>query len=245
MSKKILLDGDVIAYRCAWSEKDTTDEDQVLLKVEELLSNIRGAVDPWGVDSDTLVFLTGKGNYRYDIAKTAVYKGNRKDTPKPQHLGLIREHLILEHDAIVSEDCEADDLIGIHSTHFGYDKSIIVSIDKDFEQIPTTIFNPTKWEFKTIDPWTATKNFYKQILMGDIVDNIIGLWRIGPVKADEILSICDSEKALYAACLDAYMSNVKPNTERYTLDVAKERVLENARLLWIQREYGELWQPPR
>jgi hypothetical protein len=119
---------------------------------------------------------------------------------------------------------------------------VIVSIDKDFEQIPTNIFNPTKWEWKTIDPWTATKNFYKQILMGDRVDNIVGIYGIGPVKADKLLSSCDSEKALYWACVEAYGEDVRKVDDIFT---SEERVLENGRLLYIQRYNGELWQPPQ
>ena len=237
MTKYTLYDGDVLCYRSAWSEKDST-EDQAIMKLDELISNIIGEVDAWGTKSHRKFFLTGRGNFRHDIAKTAVYKGNRKDTPKPVHLGALRQHLILHYDAIVSEGCEADDLIAIWSNRLGYDNVVIVSIDKDFEQIPTTIFNPTKWEWKTIDPWTATKNFYKQILMGDRVDNIIGIYNVGPVKSEKILATCDSEKALYWACVEAYGETELGDC------TAEERVLENGRLLWIQRKPDQLWQPP-
>jgi hypothetical protein len=237
MNKYILFDADVLAYRCAWSEKDSSAEEAVL-KLEELISNIIGEVDPWGSKGNRYFFLTGKGNYRHDIAKTAVYKGNRKDTPKPEHLGILRTHMMLKFDAIVSEGNEADDLIGIYANLSGYDNVVVVSIDKDFEQLPTTIFNPTKWEWKTVDTWTATKNFYKQILMGDRVDNIIGINGVGPVKAEKILEGCDGEKALYSACVESYL-----NMGLNTLD-SQDRVLENGRLLWIQREPNQLWEPP-
>ena len=72
----------------------------------------------------------GKGNFRYDIAVTAEYKGNRKDVEKPQHLEAIRKHMIKNWEAIVSKGEEADDLIGIAATEGGKE-SIVVSIDKD------------------------------------------------------------------------------------------------------------------
>jgi hypothetical protein len=242
MSKIILLDGDVLCYRCAWSEKDSSAAEAVL-KLEELISNIIGEVDPWGSKGNRYFFLTGKGNYRYDIAKTAVYKGNRKDTPKPQHLGILRTHMMLKFDAIVSEGNEADDLIGIYANRSGYDNVVVVSIDKDFEQLPTTIFNPTKWEWKTVDPWTATKNFYKQILMGDRVDNIIGIYGIGPAKADVKLQYADTESGLYHLCVNAYVESLATH-DGHAYDWAVNRVLENGRLLWIQREPNQLWGPP-
>lgn len=243
MTKYILFDGDVLVYRCAWSEQDS-DEATALLKMDELIGHIVEEIDPWGTKRSRKFFLTGKGNFRHDIAKTAVYKGNRKDVEKPKHFAALRDYLMLKYDAIVTQGCEADDAIGIHATYYGYDNVVIVSIDKDFEQLPTTIFNPTKWEYKTVDGWTATKNFYKQILMGDRVDNIIGIYGIGPVKADKLLASCDSEKALYWVCVEEYLKAMMPN-DFNDMIVAQERVLENARLLWIQRYNGELWQPPQ
>jgi 5'-3' exonuclease len=241
MNKTILFDADVLAYRCSWAEQES-DEETAKLKLDELIGHIVEEVDAYGTSKNRKFFLTGKGNFRHDIAKTAVYKGNRKEQERPKHLSLLREYLMLKYDALVSEGCEADDLIGIHANHFGYDNVVIVSIDKDFEQIPTTIFNPTKWEWKIIDPWTATKNFYKQILTGDRVDNIVGIYGIGPVKADKLLSSCDSEKALYWACVEAYGEDVRKVDDIFT---SEERVLENGRLLYIQRYNGELWQPPQ
>jgi DNA polymerase-1 len=239
LNKYLLFDGDVLVYRCAWAEKDS-DEQTAKLKLDELIGHIIEEVDPWGTTNYRKFFLTGKGNFRNDIAKTAVYKGNRKDTEKPPHFSALREHLIFKYDALVTEGCEADDAIGIHANYYGYNRVVIVSIDKDFEQIPTTIFNPMHWTWKTVDSWEATKNFYKQILMGDRVDNIIGIYGIGPKKAEKLLEGCDSEKALYNACVWAYADSIQDLNE---VDPA-ERVLENARLLWIRRYPGEMWEPP-
>jgi 5'-3' exonuclease len=77
----------------------------------------------------------------------------------------------------------------------------------------------------------AIKNFYRQILTGDKVDNIEGLRGIGPKKADKILGDYDTDIAMYEAVLKAYDGNT-------------ERVLENGQLLWIRRKEDEVWQPP-
>jgi hypothetical protein len=175
-------------------------------------------------------YLTGKDNYRHDIAKTKPYKGNRKDAPRPVHLHSLREYLITAWDFRVANGQEADDAIGIHAT-LTRDNSIIVSIDKDLDMIPGHHYNPVKKDHYYVNDKVAIKNFYRQILTGDKVDNIEGLRGIGPKKADKILGDFDTDLAMYEAVLKAY-------------DGDAERVLENGQLLWIRRKEGELWQPP-
>jgi len=46
-----------------------------------------------------------------------------------------------------------------------------------------------------------------------------------------MLKYCKTEQELYEACVDAYGGDV-------------DRVLENARLLWLRRYEGEMWTPP-
>jgi 5'-3' exonuclease len=97
--------------------------------------------------------------------------------------------------------------------------------------IPGHHYNPVKKESYYIDDKEAIKNFYRQILTGDKVDNIEGLRGIGPKKADKILAEADTELKMYEAVLKAYDNN-------------QERVIENGQLLWIRRQEDEIWQPP-
>jgi DNA polymerase-1 len=71
--------------------------------------------------------------------------------------------------------------------------------------------------------------FYKQILMGDKADNIVGIKGVGPVKADKMLAKATTESELYAVCLEA---------------LGAERTLENGQLLWLRREPNQMWTPP-
>ena len=98
-------------------------------------------------------------------------------------------------------------------------------------QIPCHHFNFGKNEWKTVDEWSGLQFFYSQILTGDRADNIVGLYRVGPVKATKMLSEAKTEKDLWEACVKAYDGDV-------------DRVIENARLLWLRRTEGEIWQPP-
>lgn len=228
MSGKILIDGDIVAYRAGFSSNDLTAKDAEL-KVDELISTILSDTEGFA-DDNYEVYLTGKGNFRFDIAKTLEYKGNRKDAAKPIHLPHVREYMITKYKATVSEGEEADDLIAIEATKFGM-TTVVASIDKDMLQIPCYHYNITRRELSAVGEFTGLKYFYSQILTGDKADNIKGLYRCGPVKANKILDECDTEIKLWNTCVEAYEGDA-------------DRVIENARLLWLRREEDQLWEPP-
>jgi hypothetical protein len=229
-----LLDSDLIAYRISFACKDES-ETHAKYSLNNYVNDIlvRGVdkvytdcfVDQWKL------YLTGSNNFRISIAKTAVYKGNRI-APKPQHLPALRKHLVDEWGAVIVEGIEADDAVATHATELGYNNSVISSVDKDLDQIPGWHYNFVKDIAYHITPEEGMYRFYKQILTGDSADNIIGLKGIGPVKADKMLDECDTEVKLYNACVQAYEGD-------------EERVLENARLLWLRRCEGQMWEPPK
>ena len=175
-------------------------------------------------------WLTGKDNFRYALAKTAGYKANRTENVKPEHLDAIFAHAVTRWGFEYTDGQEADDAIAIEHARSQY-KSLVISDDKDFLQLPGKHYRPRKGNLVEISHFEGLKNFYRQILTGDSCDNIIGLYGIGPVKAEKILSCCRTEQELYSACVAAYAGN-------------KERVIENGQLLWLRRTDGEIWQPP-
>jgi 5'-3' exonuclease len=223
-----LLDSDIIAYRISFACKDE-DVVTALSTLDVYIADILLLGVP--EVTDFKLFLTGKGNFRKEIAVTAEYKGNRKDIEKPHHLEAIREFLIEHWGAIVSINQEADDDIAIAATNIGEESCVIVSLDKDLDQISGHHYNFVKKTKYYIDKPTAVLNLYKQILSGDVADNIIGLKGIGPAKAAKILADCTNEKEMYDACINAYDGNV-------------DRVHENANLLYLRRKENESWTKP-
>ena len=220
-----LIDADILCYRVGFAtndENESTAIETMAVFLEDLVM-----FDLIDCDEHQL-FLTGKQNFRHDIAVTAPYKGNRKDTPKPTHLPLLREYLQTAWDANVSEGQEADDDIAIEATRLG-EESIIVSIDKDFMQVPGWHYNFVKKEKKYVSPEEGMRFFYKQILMGDSADNIKGMPRVGAVRSEKMLAPYSTELEFYRCCVEG---------------LGKERVLENARLLWLRREPNQVWEPP-
>ena len=220
-----LLDADILCYRVGFAtndEHENTAIETMAVFLEDLLM-----FDLIDCEEHEL-FLTGKVNYRNDIAVTAPYKGNRKDVKKPIHLPLLREYLQTAWAASVSDGQEADDDIAIRATELG-DDCVIVSIDKDFMQVPGWHYNFVKKEKKYVTPEEGLRFFYKQILTGDNADNIKGIHRVGDVKATKMLADAKTEQELYACCVEA---------------MGADRVLENARLLWLRRQPNQLWEPP-
>lgn len=229
---QVLVDGDPFCYRAAFSCQGEP--------LEEAIEKIDGLLDQALFDvayrlcpteENTQVFLTGSGNFRYDIAVSYPYKGNRKSGEKPEHLQGLRDHLVDNWGAVISEEEEADDLIGIAATDYG-PQAVVVSVDKDMLQLPCQHYNPNKQEVSEVSEEEGLKFFYTQVLTGDRVDNIMGLYRVGPVKASKLLEGLTKEEDLYVACLQAYEGD-------------EDRVIENARLLWLRRFENQLWEPPK
>jgi 5'-3' exonuclease len=228
---KVLVDADLVAYRAAFATQDQSPRDATN-KVDELMDFILEAtIDiPFASSDDYTAYLTGKGNFRFDIAKSHEYKGNRKEVEKPVYLTLCRNHLEQQYNAVVSQGEEADDLISKAAASLDYN-CVVASIDKDMLQLPCWHFNFGRNEWAKVDPEGGLKFFYTQILTGDRADNIVGLHGIGPKKAEKLLQDCHTEEDLWDAVVKAYEGD-------------KDRVLENARLLWLRRYEGEIWCPP-
>lgn len=221
-----LIDGDILVYRIGFASNDTSDK-LAIARMAEFLEELVMRPDV----GDYKGFLTGSNNYRNEIAKTAPYKGNRTGE-KPIHYDLLRQYLVSAWAFTEVQGQEADDAIGIAAYEFdSVDDYLIMTLDKDLDMIRGWHYNFVKNDKYLIEEYEGIINFYRQILTGDRVDNIMGLKGIGPKKADKILKDCKTEKELYDAVLKAY-------------DNDTERVLENGRLLWIRRKPNEMWQPP-
>ena len=229
--KTALLDSDIICYRVGFASEDV-EEKFALSRVSELVHEV---VFVQLECKDYKAYITGKGNFRNEIAVTEPYKGNRKDMKKPIHYDAIRKHLVEKLGAVLIEGMEADDAIAIEATNMG-NQAIIVSIDKDLDQVAGLHYNFVKQELYEITPEEGMLNFYKQILTGDRVDNIIGIKGVGPVKAAKLLKDCKTEKEMFDVCVKAYNDDGQDGVARAT---------ENGNLLWLLRDKDKRWEPPK
>lgn len=229
----ILIDGDIVAHRAAWATKDDTVYDAAD-KVDEVMDFIFKST-MFGWDDDYVqTFISGdsKDNFRYDLYPD--YKDNRKGGVKPPWLEDCFEYLVWHYDAIVAKGQEADDDIVQAAYDVGFDRAVIASIDKDFNQVPCSHFNFYHNKFYKQSEWDAHVAFYTQVLTGDRQDNIPGLHRVGPKTAEKMLSTARTEYDLYRACQKAYGD----------YGVTQDELERNANLLWLRREKGVGWNAP-
>ena len=218
-----LIDGDILCYRIGFATNEESEDVAIRTMAKFLEDMLMFKLDV----SDWKTYLTGKDNYRFGVAVTAPYKGNRKGE-KPIHHVLLREYLEFSWNGEVSDGNEADDEIAIAATEHG-DESIIVSLDKDFDQVQGWHYNFVKDDKYYIQQEEGMLNFYMQFLAGDRIDNIIGVKGIGPVTARKLLE-GKTQREMFATCAEKLGS--------------VERATENGILLHLQRTRDEIWEPP-
>lgn len=231
---QLLIDGDLIGYRCAASCQPTKAKDYqepldvAIRRVDDLMNRI---LYTWDTNEYKL-FIGGSENYRYQIDPT--YKANRKDVPRPEWLQPCREYLVTQWGATITDGVEADDALGIHQT----DATMICSLDKDLLQVPGYHWNWVKEEQQYVDEHTGWVNFYTQLIMGDRADNIAGYdgkmrQTVPKFLIDTInkLNECPNQLAMYNMVNNMY-------------ELGYEKLQSNAQLLYIQRSEGDMWQKP-
>lgn len=229
-----LIDSDIVAFRCAAACKD---DEPVEFALHSCKIHMDSFVELFDRGLEQRGFLTGPGNYRYDLATIQPYKGNRKDIERPKYLQQCRDYLVYTWGAVVVEGKEADDALATLQ-YASKDKSTcICTIDKDILYgVPGWKYNFVKKEYfyTTLDE--ADHYFYRQVLTGDRSDNIRGVDGIGPAKADKILDGATTNRERYRRCKETF-------TQKYGKDGTRQ-LHETANLVWIQRKEGEMWQCP-
>ncbi len=189
----LLIDADTYAYVAA-ALAENEDDMQARFNLNKMLEDTLVACN----DFEFICYLTGPNNFRYKVYPE--YKAQRKDQKKPQFLAACRQHLIDEYKAIVSDGCEADDLVGVEHYKRGCETTIVHS-DKDLNQFVGWHYNPKKKERYLVSPMDGMRFFYTQLLQGDTADNIKGCSGIGPIKAKRMLEHCTNEAEMFDVML--------------------------------------------
>lgn len=244
----LLPDGWTISYSTV---AEAEPLENALALVKRQLVRVMEKLDTDGYQYDKLeLFLTGKGNFRNDIATIRPYKGNRVHMEKPVHYGAIRRYLQNRWGAIVINDWEADDEVAMQSHRHGYDPAevMIVSQDKDLRTVPGLLYNYRRNTYELITKQQALVNFYRQILTGDLTDNIPGVYRVGEAAAARLITEDMCEVEMYSACVESVKTSQNKKGCPYASMDPEAVVLEYGRLLHMARTPSqtgmELWQPP-
>lgn len=256
---KALIDGDILRYEigfaaeAGWKAITGRTEMPPWHYVEDLLEQRIATILHFTTATSYCLYLTEGRTFRFDIAKTKPYKGQRVEN-KPWHFKNISAYMKGCLSCEVITKVEADDAMAMVHTAANPGTTILCSRDKDLRTIPGLFYswelgrqpalgpcfiqNPGTLELieqsgKKVLKGTGYAFFCAQLLTGDRVDNIPGCADIGPVKAWDILKDCKT--------CEQYIETVSReyNDDKY--------LLEQGQLLWIVRRLNpdgtpELWR---
>lgn len=212
-----------------WRELDT--EQQAKWNLRDIL----GTIFEGTKQNHAEIFISGPGNFRYDIFPE--YKANRNKSHRPYYEKFLRDTLVSEYGAQVTVGEETDDQLGIRQYTDWYNgdtDSIIATLDKDLNMIPGPHFNWDKGTMTDVTLQGANRWFYTQVLMGDRVDGIEGIPGMGPKTAEKVLSYADTARQMYEACIEEYTN----------AGIDLETMHKYAKVLWIRREIAKNWEIP-
>ena len=262
-TRTALIDGDILLYEIGFAAEAGWKGDGVppFEYVEEILQErIQHIVRESGSEHFQ-IFLTGKTNFRTEVAKLRPYK--ERPSHNPFHYYNIKAYLQAKYDCRMVEGFEADDLMAIYQTQFyPPNTSIICTRDKDLRQVPGWHFG---WELGNQPQFGpllvdevgkielirkpnsvkltgyGTMFFYAQLLLGDSVDTVPGLPKMGAVKAFKTLEGSATLDEAFKRVVEAYKAVYE--------DDWKAQLEEQGQLLWMVREFTPdnkpvMWRSP-
>ncbi|MGL5015035.1 MAG: hypothetical protein ACRC6V_12205 [Bacteroidales bacterium] len=263
---RVLVDGDIYRYQFGSVEMAhpflvgefvPASSDYVRHLVD---ASIREVLEATGAD-DYIIAISGKGNFRTEVASLQPYKGNRNpNLTRPYHYETVGNHILDSHPHVVVDGMEADDWLGIEQRKAPHE-TCIASRDKDLLGVMGYHYRfacgnaqpaiPIHW----VSEHEATGFFFYQMLIGDNTDNIPGCGKKELVKWGKTKIPCYNgtilevphwmprrkgvgAKAaikLLADCIDFQdmYEIIAPQYKKVYGDDWEAAMLENARLLYI------------
>lgn len=224
---RAIIDADPLVYKVGFGH-DTMPLWYQCEQMDRFIENILEAT----LSDEMVFYLTGKGNFREEVATILPYKGNRDRSRRPRFYQELRAYLINVWDAILVEGMEADDAVGVDAykcRDSGIDY-VICTIDKDMKMLEGKFYDYGREELLQISEVEAWRFFFTQMLTGDTSDNIPGYFKITGSKASArikagLLQLSDP------AQMETYV------TQKYMEAGADVRCLhEIGTLLWMRRK---------
>jgi hypothetical protein len=197
MTTTLLLDADIIAFKIASTSQQPNpfapEEPPVVDEWDDVVPRIHYAVDGLQATLDTDKVIVCLSCPTYENWRLKVYPGykfKRDYSNRPVHRAAVKDYMEANWPSYRRPTLEADDIMGILSTHDAIvqGKKVIVSEDKDMQTIPGWLFNPAKDAFpRLITPAQADRWHLWQTILGDTVDCYPGCLGAGPDRAKPVL----------------------------------------------------------
>jgi hypothetical protein len=226
-----------------WHRKDLGSETLAADSLDSLLAKIQREVA-----CPLQIYIGGLGpTFRHSIARLRKYKDGRKE--KPAHYSALRTRIIERYGAVEAVFEEADDVVSYtaRSVRESGNSSIIVSNDKDLDQIPGPHYDWTKGTWRHVSPEGAVRALWVQTLSGDATDGIPGCWKIGPGKAETAVSAILEESREIAhiwECVVATYEFSKTLAGCPYADVDAALVAQETHNLVRLKEFEDEWPEP-
>lgn len=192
-----LLDGDIIAFRCAAAAEVDFDGTAVG-SLDQARQKARQMVHEWMTGARAsrafLVFSpkAPQSTFRYRLWPE--YKANRAGMSKPDVYIELVEYLEKNWIAMRLGGLEADDVLGILGT--SHNDYTVVSIDKDIFTLPCKVYRPGQMLRPVRQtPSQANRYWLMQTLIGDSSDGYKGCPGIGTKRAEALLQGVTSSAA--------------------------------------------------
>ncbi len=187
--------------------------------------------------SEYILFLSGPTNFRNELVD--YYKANRKDVPKPIYYKEIREYMIDVWGAKVSKGIEADDCLAKaqwRAWSSGDNSTVIASIDKDLLIVPGKHYNFVTKKKTYVTELEGMRNFYRQLITGDAVDNIPGYYKFTGNKVTKVIRE-RLEECITVEDMETYVFNLYGDSDK-DMPISKivKYIEEIGNLLWMRRE---------
>jgi len=224
-----IIDGDVLLYMSMWGS-DTLKEAKT--KFNSIFKEVTNSL----FTEDYVMAMGGPDNFRLDLY--AEYKRSsgrvKSKSNKPDWFNDLKSWTVEAYEGcILTDNCEADDMIriwAIEADAAGIQRCV-VTVDKDLDCIAGNHYNPRTKVIYQVSEVMAECFYWKQLLMGDSVDNIPGIKGIGTKKADGILEGATTQAAYKKRVFCAY-------DEAYG-DEGFNHMLLNGKLLHIWRHIDD------
>lgn len=246
-----VIDGDIVAYTAAAIAQETyeftpgsravfLDRERAKREANKLINKY---ADQVGADDVIVALSDPVVNFRKELWKG--YKRTRTPDKKPELLQEVRSMIDREWTVRQRPTLEGDDVIGQLVTQpGGFDKYVVVSIDKDLRGVPCQLYNPERPDegIVEVDRLDADRFFYTQVLTGDPVDEYPGCPGVGP-KSPYVLAVnaATDEEDMWAVVTRAYTSKRGRRPVLTEEDALGQALM--ARILRHNERPGK-WRPP-
>lgn len=233
----ILFDADSLLYSSCYKAAENLEDcwntlEDAKLKFDDTFYHIINAIEEKHTVDKVITFAGARGNFRKQISKT--YKANRKNREIAPAFNELQKYVKEAYQARTGYGVETDDLIATYWTKLAdtidRDEIIIVSIDKDYKQLPCILYDYyyTRQCYYDITEQEAMFNFYAQMITGDAADNVNFCKGYGAAYVKKAFKDCLSKYSYIRVVFELY--------KKIHRQKARERFIECYLLLKLKTE---------